>query len=120
VLDEVDILVLDATFPLAEIGAAVLKQPSINQEEIESSKSDHIQSSDEKKTSSTTSRRLVDRQTVQYIFTTATLPHSVVEKLKGEFRDLKVCNGPGLHKVCMCVKYHSSVHGLWIAILIYM
>jgi hypothetical protein len=100
-LDEVDILVLDATFPLAEIGAAVLKQPSINQEEIESSKSRHIQSSDEKRTSSSTSssRRLVDRQTVQYIFTTATLPNSVVEKLKGEFRDLKVCNGPGLHKV---------------------
>lgn len=67
VLDEVDVLFQDDTFPLPPIGQAC-------------------------------------PPTAQFIFTSATLPQSVMEQISKEFSDVVVLTGPGLHRVSPAVE----------------
>lgn len=80
VLDEVDVLVLDASFPLATIGSAVARNEASG-----------LRSGDGGDGG--------DMPHTQFVFVTATLPRGVVAQLKNEFTGLKEITGPGLHKV---------------------
>ena len=93
VLDEVDVLLLDASFPLAAIGSAVAPKgrPELS---IGSRAASGVDSGG---------------PGAQFVFVTATLPLGVMEQLKLDFggpggRGLAVVTGPGLHKVSPLLK----------------
>ena len=118
VLDEVDVLVLDASFPLATIGAATIGAathltpgstgPGSDGDGVETPGTPTPSKNSKAKESSSKAAAAAGDAAggprgVQFVFVTATLPKGVAEKLRAEFPGLKVVAGPGLHKVTLGV-----------------
>jgi hypothetical protein len=112
-LDEVDVLVLDASFPLKAIGSAVKPRgmigpslTSLNNADIMTPPASGLggRSSSSDSGAGHTGGAPHRGPGAQFVFVTATLPVGVVDQLKADFggadgSGLRVVSGPGLHRV---------------------